>query len=53
MPASPDKTSGLMEAVTGKPVFETVVPIAEPDLAFSYPFARYREGIAGLLTSAA
>ena len=52
VPASTDKTYGLMEVVTGKPLFETVAPFEENELAFSYPFAFFREGIAFLFTSA-
>jgi quinol-cytochrome oxidoreductase complex cytochrome b subunit len=50
VPASKDKTYGLMEVVTGKPLFETVTPEEEEDTVFSYPYAFFREGIALLLT---
>jgi quinol-cytochrome oxidoreductase complex cytochrome b subunit len=49
-PASQDKTYGLMEVVTGKPIFETVTEEEEEDAVFSYPFAFFREGIALLAT---
>ena len=38
-PASTDKTYGLMEVVTGKPIFETIAPEEEEDTVFSYPYA--------------
>ena len=50
--ASKDKTYGLMEVVTGKPIFETVTSEEEEDAVFSYPYAFFREGIALLLTVA-
>ena len=50
--ASKDKTYGLMEVVTGKPIFETVTPEEEEDTVFSYPYAFFREGIALLVTVA-
>jgi quinol-cytochrome oxidoreductase complex cytochrome b subunit len=50
MPASRDKTYGLMEVVTGKPLFETVSEEDENDTVFSYPFAFFREAIALLAT---
>ena len=37
VPASKDKTYGLMEVVTGKPIFETVTMEEEEDTVFSYP----------------
>lgn len=49
-PADPDKTYGLMEVVTGKPVFETVAE-EEEDTTFSYPYAFYREAVAFLVTA--
>jgi len=49
-PASQDKTYGLMEVVTGKPIFETVTAEEEEDAVFSYPYAFFREGIALLAT---
>jgi quinol-cytochrome oxidoreductase complex cytochrome b subunit len=52
VPASHEKTYGLMEVVTGKPLFETVTAEEEEDLVFSYPFAFFREGIALLVTVA-
>jgi quinol-cytochrome oxidoreductase complex cytochrome b subunit len=51
-PASKDKTYGLMEVVTGKPIFETVGVEEEEDTVFSYPYAFFREGIALLVTVA-
>ncbi len=50
--ASKDKTYGLMEVVTGAPLFETITPGEEEDLVFSYPYAFFREGIALLATVA-
>ncbi len=52
-PASAEKTYGLMEVVTGKPLFEVLTPAEEEDLVFSYPYAFFREGVAFLLTVAA
>ncbi|MBZ5584840.1 MAG: cytochrome b N-terminal domain-containing protein [Acidobacteriia bacterium] len=49
-PASLDKTYGLMEVVTGKPIFETVTEEEEEDTVFSYPYAFFREGIALVVT---
>jgi quinol-cytochrome oxidoreductase complex cytochrome b subunit len=46
VPASTEKTYGLMEVVTGKPVFETLTDEEEQDLVFSYPYAFFREGVA-------
>jgi cytochrome b-561 len=48
--AGKEKTYGLMEVVTGKPIFETVPAEDDEDLVFSYPYAFFREGIALLLT---
>ncbi len=48
--ASRDKTYGLMEVVTGKPIFETIFPDEEEDSVFSYPYAFLRESIAMLVT---
>ena len=48
--ASKDKTYGLMEVVTGKPVFETVGPEQMDEEVFSFPYAFYRETIALLIT---
>jgi len=48
--ASPDKTYGLMEVVTGKPIFETITPEEEEDAVFSYPYAFFREAIALMVT---
>jgi quinol-cytochrome oxidoreductase complex cytochrome b subunit len=48
--ASKDKTYGLMEVVTGKPLFETVSPEQVDDEVFSFPYAFFRETIAFLLT---
>jgi quinol-cytochrome oxidoreductase complex cytochrome b subunit len=50
MPAAKDKTYGLMEVVTGKPLFETVTDEEEEDTVFSYPFAFFREAVALLAT---
>ncbi len=50
MPASQDKTYGLMEVVTGKPIFETVTAEEEEDTVFSYPYAFFREAIALMAT---
>src|SRR5260370_391097 len=50
VPASKDKTYGLMEVVTGKPLFETLTPQEDEDTVFSYPYAFFREGIALLVT---
>jgi quinol-cytochrome oxidoreductase complex cytochrome b subunit len=50
--ASQDKTYGLMEVVTGKPLFETVGPEQVDEEVFSFPHAFYREAIALLLTLA-
>jgi quinol-cytochrome oxidoreductase complex cytochrome b subunit len=48
--ASPQKTYGLMEVVTGKPIFETISPEEEEEAVFSYPFAFFREAIALMVT---
>ena len=48
--ASGTKTYGLMEVVTGKPIFETIEPDEEDDAVFSYPFAFFREAIALMAT---
>jgi quinol-cytochrome oxidoreductase complex cytochrome b subunit len=48
--ASKDKTYGLMEVVTGKPLFETIGPEESDDEVFSFPYAFYRETIAFLIT---
>jgi quinol-cytochrome oxidoreductase complex cytochrome b subunit len=48
--ASTSKTYGLMEVVTGKPIFETVEPEEEDDAVFAYPFAFFREAIALMAT---
>ena len=45
-----DKTYGLMEVVTGKPIFETITPEEEEDTVFSYPYAFFREAIALMVT---
>jgi quinol-cytochrome oxidoreductase complex cytochrome b subunit len=52
VPASHEKTYGLMEVVTGQPLFETVTAEEDEDLVFSYPYAFFREGIALLVTVA-
>ncbi len=44
--AAQSKTYGLMEVVTGKPIFETVSPDEEEDTVFAYPYAFLRESIA-------
>jgi len=43
--ASQSKTYGLMEVVTGKPIFETISPEEEEDTVFSYPYAFVREAV--------
>jgi quinol-cytochrome oxidoreductase complex cytochrome b subunit len=48
--ASKDKTYGLMEVVTGKPIFETVTLEEEEDTVFSYPYAFVREAVALMAT---
>jgi quinol-cytochrome oxidoreductase complex cytochrome b subunit len=48
--ASKDKTYGLMEVVTGKPIFETITPEEEEDTVFSYPYAFVREAVALMAT---
>lgn len=48
--ASTSKTYGLMEVVTGKPIFETITPDEEDDAVFSYPFAFVREAVALMAT---
>jgi quinol-cytochrome oxidoreductase complex cytochrome b subunit len=48
--ASATKTYGLMEVVTGKPIFETVTDEEEEDTIFSYPYAFVREGMALMMT---
>jgi quinol-cytochrome oxidoreductase complex cytochrome b subunit len=48
--ASKDKTYGLMEVVTGKPIFETVTPEEEEDTVFSYPYAFVREAVVLMAT---
>jgi quinol-cytochrome oxidoreductase complex cytochrome b subunit len=48
--ASTEKTYGLMEVVTGKPIFETVAPEEEEDVVFAYPYAFFRESIALMVT---
>ncbi len=50
--ASKDKTYGLMEVVTGRPLFETASPEQVEEEVFSFPFAFYREAIAFLITLA-
>ncbi len=52
VPASKDKTYGLMEVVTGRPIFESVTMEEEDDAVFAYPYAFFREGIALLVTVA-
>ncbi len=48
--ASTEKTYGLMEVVTGKPIFETVTPEEDEDAVLSYPYAFFREAIALMVT---
>jgi quinol-cytochrome oxidoreductase complex cytochrome b subunit len=48
--AAKDKTYGLMEVVTGKPIFETITSDEEEDAVFSYPYAFFREAIALMVT---
>jgi quinol-cytochrome oxidoreductase complex cytochrome b subunit len=48
--ASSQKTYGLMEVVTGKPIFETIAPEEEDEAVFSYPYAFFREAIALMVT---
>ena len=48
--ASSTKTYGLMEVVTGKPIFETITPEEEEDTVFSYPYAFVREAVALMVT---
>ena len=45
-----EKTYGLMEVVTGSPLFETVAAEQLDEEVFSFPFAFYREAIAFLIT---
>ncbi len=49
-PADQEKTYGLMEVVTGKPVFDTAAAEDEEDTVFSYPYAFYREAVVFLVT---
>jgi quinol-cytochrome oxidoreductase complex cytochrome b subunit len=49
-PALSSKTYGLMEVVTGKPIFETISPEEEDDAVFSYPYAFVREALALMAT---
>ncbi len=48
--ASQSKTYGLMEVVTGKPIFETITPEEEEDTVFSYPYAFVREAVVLMAT---
>jgi quinol-cytochrome oxidoreductase complex cytochrome b subunit len=48
--ASRNKTYGLMEVVTGKPIFETITPEEEEDTVFSYPYAFVREAVVLMAT---
>jgi quinol-cytochrome oxidoreductase complex cytochrome b subunit len=50
VPAASTKTYGLMEVVTGKPIFETITPEEEEDTVFSYPYAFVREALALMAT---
>ena len=50
VPASSTKTYGLMEVVTGKPIFETITAEEEEDSVFSYPYAFVREAVALMVT---
>ena len=47
---SKDKTYGLMEVVSGKPIFETVTPEEEEDTVFAYPYAFVREAVVLMAT---
>jgi quinol-cytochrome oxidoreductase complex cytochrome b subunit len=47
---STSKTYGLMEVVTGKPIFETIAPDEEDDAVFAHPYAFFREAIALMAT---
>jgi len=49
-PAVATKTYGLMEVVTGKPIFETIAPDEEDDAVFSFPYAFVREALALMAT---
>ena len=49
-PALATKTYGLMEVVTGKPIFETISPEEEDDAVFSFPYAFVREALALMAT---
>jgi quinol-cytochrome oxidoreductase complex cytochrome b subunit len=49
-PAVATKTYGLMEVVTGKPIFETIAPEEEEDAVFSFPYAFVREALALMAT---
>ncbi|HEV2136840.1 MAG TPA: cytochrome b N-terminal domain-containing protein [Terracidiphilus sp.] len=48
--ASASKTYGLMEVVTGRPIFETIEPEEAEEAVFSYPYAFFRESIALMVT---
>ena len=48
--ASTSKTYGLMEVVTGRPIFETIAPDEEDDAVFAYPYAFVREAVALMAT---
>jgi quinol-cytochrome oxidoreductase complex cytochrome b subunit len=48
--ASTTKTYGLMEVVTGKPIFETVSAEEEEDTVFSFPYAFVREAVTLMAT---
>ncbi len=48
--AALSKTYGLMEVVTGKPIFETISPEEEEDTVFSYPYAFVREAVVLMAT---
>jgi len=48
--ASKNKTYGLMEVVTGKPIFETLTAEEEEDTVFAYPYAFVREAVALMVT---
>ena len=49
-PAPRSKTYGLMEVVSGEPLFEIVEPEEDEDLVLSFPYAFYREAMALLVT---
>ena len=52
IPASKDKTYGLMEVVTGTPLCDAVTAAAAEDAVVASPYPIFREGIALLVTVA-